>query len=452
MGLDRKKEETIKELEEDYKKYDTRFPNWVRESRSFARKVFREFEENGFPAGRFGMDFDLLSYRPDIAPQHPRRQSLIELDNDMRRQAELAGQRIDEEYRAGSKLQEDNDTTYLGFTTSCMETVLAKYPDGLVVEDIEEAVCKYPWMEKLWSHIVPINLDKYTAYDAGYSRGGVFVWVKNGVEVDLPLQACFFVETQMYAQLPRILIIAEPYSKVHLISGCVTQSACQAGLHGCITEIYVGKGAEVTYTMIHNFGPEFHIRPKIGAIVEEDATYIENFIIIGSCLSDQAYPTAVLRGEGARAVIRCIALGLESSDIDIGSSLIFSAPKTRGELISRVVATDESTVRMRGTLKAYTENVTGHLECRGLLLSPTARAWAYPQLRSTCPDANLTHEAAIGRIAEEQLYYLMSRGLTESEATSMIARGFLDIETPGFPPLLREEVNRVISMSLKKVL
>ena len=398
------------------------------------------------------MDFDLLSYRPDIAPQHAARQGLSELDADMKRQAELAGQRIDEEYRAGSKLQEDNDTTYLGFTASCMETVLAKYPDGLVVEDIEEAVCKYPWMEKLWSHIVPTNLDKYTAYDAGYSRGGVFVWVKNGVEVDLPIQACFFVETQMYAQLPRILIIAEPYSKVHLISGCVTQAACQAGLHGCITEIYVGKGAEVTYTMIHNFSPEFHVRPKIGAIVEEDATYIENFVIIGPCLSDQAYPTAILRGEGARAVIRCIVLGLESSDIDVGASLIFSAPKTKGELISRVVATGESTIRMRGTLKAYTGDVRGHLECRGLLLSPTARAWAYPQLRSTCPDANLSHEAAIGRIAEEQLYYLMSRSLTESEATSMIARGFLDIETPGFPSLLREEVNRVISMSLKKVL
>jgi hypothetical protein len=333
-----------------------------------------------------------------------------------------------------------------------MENVFSRYPNGLVVEDIEKAVFKYPWIERFWSQIHPVNLDKYTAYDAGYSRGGVLVWVKSGVKVDLPLQACFFVETQMYAQLPRILVVAEPFSKVHLISGCVTKPGCEAGLHGCITEIYAGKGSEVTYTMIHNFRPQFHIRPKIGAIVEEDATYIENFIVIGPCLSDQAYPTAILRGKGARAVIRCIILGLGSSDIDVGSSLIFTAPETRGELISRVVATEDSKVKMRGTLKSYEENVRGHLECRGLLLSPMARVWAYPQLRSTNPGANLTHEAAVGRIAEEELYYLMTRGMSEGEATSMIARGFLDIETPGFPPLLREEVNKLIALSLEKVL
>lgn len=448
----RKREKIINELEEDYSVYDAKFPHWVRESRLIARKIFRTFEEKGFPAGRFGMDFDLLSYRPNIAPEHPPRRSLFELDDGMKRQAELAGQRMDEKYRSGSKLQEDGSTTYLGFTKSCMEAILSIYPEGLVVEDIEEAVCKYPWMEKLWSRILPLNLDKYTAYNAGYSRGGIFIRVKEGVKIDLPLQACFFVETQMYAQLPRILVIAEPYSKIHLISGCVTEPACEAGLHGCITEIYVGKGAEVTYTMIHNFRPEFHVRPKIGAIVEEGATYIENFIVMGSCLSDQAYPTAILRGKGARAVIRSIILGMESSDIDVGSCLIFTAPETRGELISRVVATGESKVTMRGTLKAYTDEARGHLECRGLLLSPMARAWAYPQLRSTCPGANLTHEAAVGRIAEEQLYYLMGRGMSEAEATSMVARGFLDVETPGFPPLLQEEINRVISMCLEKVL
>lgn len=442
----------IAELEEEYEKYDTRFPQWLRERRALARKIFREFEGNGFPVGRFGADFDLLAYRPDIASERPPRRSLEELDEDMKRQAELAGQRIDEEYRAGSKLQEDGTTTYLNFTKACLETLFSSHPDGLVVEDIEEAVLKYPWIEKFWSQILPVNLDKYTSYNAGYSRGGVFVWVKKGVGVEFPLQACFFVETQMYAQLPRILIIAEPYSKVHLISGCVTEPACQAGLHGCITEIYVGKGAEVTYTMIHNFRPAFHIRPRIGAIVDEGATYIENFIIIGPCMSDQAYPTAILKGKGARAVIRCIVLGLEASDIDVGSCLIFSAPETRGELITRVVATEESTVKMRGTLKAYAEDVKGHLECRGLLLSPMARAWAYPQLRSTSSEAELTHEAAIGKIAEEVLCYLMGRGMTQGEATSMIARGFLDIETPGFPPLLREEVNRVVSMSLEKVL
>lgn len=450
--VDAEKLRKLKELRNFYQEYDKKFPDWLRRNRELARNIHQEFEEKGYPVGRFGMDFDLLAYRPDIAPKHPPRRSLLELDEGMKRLAESCGQSVKEKDRTGSKLQEDADTTYLGVTEEACKTLFAEHPEGLAVKDIEDAVQEYPWIEKFWSHILPINLDKYTAYNASYSRGGIFVWVKRGVKVDLPIQACFFVETQMYAQLPRILVIAEPYSKVHLISGCISQPACEMGLHGCITEIYQGEGSEVTYSMIHNFRPEFHVRPKIGAVVEEGATYMENFIIIGPCLSDQAYPTVVLRGKDGRAVIRCIILGVESSDIDIGSSIIFSEDGTRGELISRAVTTDESKITMRGTLKGYAGNVRGHLECRGLLLNPMARAWAYPQIRSTSPEANLTHEAAIGRIAEEELYYLMSRGLSEGEATSMIARGFLDVETPGFPPMLRHEIDKVISMSLKKVL
>lgn len=447
-----KQSKVLKELRSFYAEYDRKFPEWLRRSRKLARRTHLEYEERGFPACRFGQDFDLLSYRPDIVQERPLRKSLQELPSDMKRRAESAGQSIEEHDRTGSKLQEDATTTYLGVTQQAKETLFARHPDGLIVKDIEEAVIEYPWIEKFWSHIHPVNLDKYTAYNAGYSRGGVFVWVKRDVKVELPLQACFFVETQNYAQLPRILVIAEPYSKIHLISGCLTQAGCDIGLHGCITEIYAGEGSEITYSMIHNFGPKFHIRPKIGAMIEKDATYIENFIIIGPCKSDQAYPTAILRGENARAVIRCIVLGMGESDIDVGSSIIFSGKNTRAELITRVVATDESKVKIRGNLKSYVPQSRGHLECRGLLLSPLAQAHAYPQLRSTSPDANLTHEAAIGKIAEEELYYLMSRGLNEEEATSMIARGFLDVETPGFPPLLRQEINKVISMSLEKVL
>lgn len=450
--MDAKKQKILKELKDFYTEYDRKFPEWLRKNRELARYIFFKYEEKGFPVCRFGQDFDLLSYRPDIAPERPQRRSLKELPDDMKKKAETVGQSIEEKDRIASKLQEDATVTYLGVTQAAKKTLFVNYPNGLIIKDIEEAVCEYPWLEKFWSHIHPINLDKYTAYNAGYSRGGVFIWVKREVKVELPLQTCFFVETQGYAQLPRIILIAEPYSKIHLISGCLTQTGCEIGLHGCITEIYAGEGSKVTYSMIHNFGPQFHIRPKIGAIIEKNATYIENFIIIGPCSSDQAYPTVVLRGENARAVIRCIILGMGQSDIDVGSCVIFSGENTKAELISRAVVTDESKVKMRGNLKSYAPHTKGHLECRGLLLSELAKAQAYPQLRSTSPEADLTHEAAIGKIQEEELYYLMSRGLTENEATSMIARGFLDVETPGFPPILRQQINKIISMSLEKVL
>ncbi len=221
----------------------------------------------------------------------------------------------------------------------------------------------------------------------------------------------------------------------------------RAGLDASFSERDVNLGFSGGEKKKSELAQIFALRPKL---IDRNATYIENFIILAPCLSDQAYPTAVLRGDNSRAVIRTIALGLKSSDIDVGSALIFSGENTRGELVSRTVATDKSNVKMRGTMKGYSSNAKGHLECRGMLLSETARARAYPQLRSTSPGVNLTHEAAIGKIAEEDLYYLMSRKMSEQEATSMITRGFLDVETPGFPLLLRHEINRVVSMSLEE--
>jgi len=139
-------------------------------------------------------------------------------------------------------------------------------------------------------------LDKYTAWNAAYSLGGVFVWVKEGVEVTWPIQACFYLEKMGLGQLVRILIVAEPHSKVHLITGCVMHPRCETALHGCISEVYVGKGAEVTFSFIHNFKPKFHIRPKVGVMVDEDGTYRENYILTSPVKSTQLYPTVILGG------------------------------------------------------------------------------------------------------------------------------------------------------------
>ena len=177
MTLDAERLKIIKELKDFFEEYDRELPEWLREQRAQARRIFFEYEERGFPAGRHGMDFDLLAYRPDIARKHKPRKSLVELDDEMKKIAESAGQRIDERGRAGTKLQEDADTTYLAFTEEGQK-LLEKFPNGVVVEDIEHAVHKYPWIEKLFGRILPMNLDKYTAYNAGHSIGGVFVWVK----------------------------------------------------------------------------------------------------------------------------------------------------------------------------------------------------------------------------------------------------------------------------------
>jgi len=450
--MDKDKLKRIKELNSFFEDHDKNFPEWYRKDRAKARELYLKFEEMDAPVGRYGKNFDLTKYDPLLAPVHKPIKSLASLDDVRKMRIQTVGQRPDEGERTGSHLQEDTTATYLSFTKLAEQILFPKYPDGLVVKNFDDAVKEHSWIQKYVNNIVPMNLDKFTAWCAAYSTGGVFVWVKEGVRVEWPLQACFYMETMDLAQLVRILIIADPNSKIHLISGCAAHPTCDRTLHGCITEIYVGKGAEVTLSVIHNFKPTSNIVPKIGAIVEDGGSHMENYILTSAVESTQLYPTVILRGEGAKTSMRSLMFGLGKSDIDVGSAILFNGENTSGEIISRAVVMDEASLKARGSLRAFRRNVRGHLECRALLLSDKAEAVAYPTLRSTVSDAQLTHEAAVGKIAEEQLLYLMSRGLSREEATSMIARGFLDTDIPGLPPLLQAEIKRLISSTASEVM
>lgn len=443
--------EKIRELNRWYEEFDKHFPDWYRKIRVRARKIYQEQEERGQPIGRYGKDFEFTKYVPNLDQTKKSLGGLFDLGRIEREYAESVGIDVEEKERAGSHLQQDTTITYLGLSKWAKEYLVSKYPEGLVAETPEVAIMKYPWLENFVHKLVPIDLDKYTSLCTAYSIGGVFAWVKRGMRVEFPLQACFFIETERLAQLPYILILAEPYSKVDIVSGCVMNPACETAVHGCITEIYVGEGAELTFNIIHNFKPGFHVRPKVGVMVDRGGTFVENYIEIGKPTSSQLYPTVILRGEGSRADLRSFFFGRGESDFDIGGAIIFSGEGTRGEITSRAVVTDESTVRMRGALKSYARGVRGHLECRSLLLSDKAKAVAYPNLKSTSPDATLTHEAAVGKIEDEHLYYLMSRGFSKEESTSIIIRGFLDI-SKGLSPSLQRWMSQLISMTVKEVM
>jgi hypothetical protein len=440
------------ELKEFYDEYESKFPEWYIRKRRLARKIYEEYEARGSPIGNYGKDFDLTQFNPSLAPAHSPLESLSNLDGIGKERIQSVGQRPDEEKRTGSHLQQDTTPTYLSLTELAKKELLPKYPKGLTLMNWDDAICKHQWLERWVNHIVPINLDKYTAWNSAYSIGGVFVWVKERAVVEWPIQACFYLQKIGLGQLVRIMIIAEPFSKVHLITGCVMHPGCTSALHGCITEVWVGKGAEVTLSIIHNFRQNFHIRPKVGVIVDEGGTYRENYILTSPVESTQLYPTIILRERGARASMRSLVFGRGKSAIDVGTAIIFTGEDTRGEIMSRSVVTDESTVKLRGALKAYRPNVRGHLDCRALILSDKAQACAYPNLRSISPEADLTHEAAIRRIADKELFYLMSRGLTKEEATSMVTRGFMDTDIPGLPKLLQVELNRLVSMTAKEVM
>ncbi|MEM2282467.1 MAG: SufD family Fe-S cluster assembly protein [Candidatus Hadarchaeales archaeon] len=429
----------LKEIEDWFAERERGLPDWWREQRERARKIFREKEERGEPAGKYGADFDLLQYLPNPPPKRALN-SLEQLGEGERRAVESVGMSLEEE-RAGSHLQEDATVTY----KRVMEG------KGVLVETPEEAVLHYPWLKQFVHGLVPIDLDKYTAFCSGFSLGGAFIWVKEGAKVDLPLQACFMLETERVAQLPYILVLASPNSKINILSGCTLAPSCQTALHGCVTEIYVGRGAEVTFNLVHHFRPGFHVRPKVGVMVEEGGTYIENYMELGEPSSSQLFPTVILRGRNSRAELRSFFFGRGKSDLDIGGGLLLVGEGSRGEVVSRAVVTDEARVRMRGMLKGYGRGVVGHLECRGLLLSGRADVRAFPNLSSLQPDANLTHEAAVGRIEEEHLNYLMSRGIPRDQATSLIISGFLDVAR-GLPEPILAWMKGLISRTARELM
>ena len=417
-------------------------PEWYRRRKAVAERIYRENN-----AAKYGPDVDLKSYDVE-APARSEIESLYDLSSDEREASHLVGIRDDESYRSGTYFQYDRDAIYLHYTD-----LLRKHlPKGLIVMNLVEAIKRYSWLRRYWFRACPLNLDKYTAFVGSHETAGAFVWSKEGAIVPYPIQVCLFMGTSRMVQVPHNILIAEPNSSMHIITGCTLHPSCANAAHVACTEIYVKSHAEVTWSMIHSWKSDFHIRPRMGAIVEQGGTLRINYVLTSPVRSIQLYPTIILLGEGARVSFRNLLLGLGGSIADVGSAIIFDAEETRGEIMTRAIVKDLAEVKMRGRLWGRKPNTKGHLECRALLLSDEAKALAYPTLQGEVRNTDLTHEAAIGKIAEEELLYLMARGLTQDKATSMITRGFLDAEIPGLPDRLLAEIKNIVTTTAEHIL
>ncbi len=323
---------------------------------------------------------------------------------------------------------------------------------GLEVLSTTQALEKYDWLEDyLWEAVAP-DTDRYTAITALKPHHGYFIRAKKGVKSTFPLQACLFISKQGVVQRVHNVIIAEEDSELHIITGCTTSRHVSSGFHIGISEFFLKKGAKITFTMIHNWAPEVEVRPRTGAILEEGSIFLSNYICLRPVNTLQLYPTAYLKGKGSRVRFQSILYGQQKSFMDVGSRAVLQAKETKAEILSRVVTTDQAQVIARGHLKGEVDDVKGHLECQGLLLSKKASIQAIPELEARAEKVELSHEAAVGKIAEEEILYLMSRGLTAEEATALIVRGFLNVDIEGLPPALEAETKKLLAMDLEKIL
>jgi Fe-S cluster assembly scaffold protein SufB len=314
-----------------------------------------------------------------------------------------------------------------------------------------QALEKHDWLSDYWWQAVAVDTDKYTANIELNQHNGYFIRALPGYKTIYPVQACLYLEKARLAQNVHNIIIAEENSELHIITGCTTASEEEAGLHLGVSEFYIKKGAKVTFTMIHNWSPEVAVRPRSAAIIEEDGLLLSNYVLMKPVRSLQMYPVARCVGENAVVRFNSILVAGRGSSLDVGSRVILNAKGAKTEIISRTITTGGN-ITARGYIEGNAPDVKGHLECRGLILTEEGVIHAIPELKGTLAGIDLSHEAAVGKIAEEEVEYLMARGLTQSEATATIVRGFLKVDIEGLPPLLSAELQKAIEASEKDIM
>ena len=320
---------------------------------------------------------------------------------------------------------------------------------GLVMTTMHKARIDYAWLKDLEWSLVDADKDEITRTVASHpDAAGNFIHVAAGAKIAFPAQSCFLLKTQRHEQVLHNVIVVDPGAELHLITGCTAASYENVGRHIAITEIFVRKGAKLTYTMIHDWAPEVEVFPRSAVHVEQGATYISNYIALTRVKKIETNPVATVDDKGT-VRFNSILYAKEGSFLDVGGRIKLLGEGSRGEILSRVVAKD-SRVISRGYIEGGAAGTKGHMECNGIMLDDTASIHAIPELEATYPDTELSHEAAVGKIAGEQLNYLMTRGLSEEEARSLIIRGFLDVKIDGLPLSLQRVIDRMIEQATEK--
>jgi Fe-S cluster assembly scaffold protein SufB len=382
---------------------------------------------------KIGPDIDLDSFSVK-APIHENIKDLRGLSEADKERMILAGVDTEESERSGTFIQKDSSPIFA-----------LSHDKGLEVIPIKEALEKHDWVKDYYWKLASVDTDKYTARAHLDLQDGYVIRALPGSKVNLPVQACLYLDKEGSSQYIHNIIIAEEDSELHIINGCATAGHVTKGLHIGVSEFFVKKNAKLSFTMIHHWAEKMIVRPRSVAKVEEGGLFLNNYVSMKPLQSIQAYPTTYLDGRGAVARFYSLLVGSPGTELDIGGRVYLRGEDTRAEIISRAI-TNGGNIIARGDLIGEKPGVKGHLECHGLILKG-GFMHAIPELTGTVDGVEMSHEAAVGKIAQEEIYYLMSRGLTEDEATATIVRGFLNIDIPGLPPKLKSEIDRAVDLS-----
>ncbi len=322
---------------------------------------------------------------------------------------------------------------------------------GVVFMDMDTGLREHEEVvRKHFGTVIPSADNKFSALNSAVWSGGSFVWVPAGVKVEIPLQAYFRINTENMGQFERTLIIAEPGSYVHYIEGCTAPTYSSDSLHSAVVELIAKPGAHIRYTTIQNWSNNVYNLVTKRAVAEEGAKVEWVDGNLGSKLT-MKYPAIYLMGPKAHGEVLSIAFAGEGQHQDAGAKMVHFAKDTSSIIVSKSISKDGGRTSYRGLVKVYpgAENVKSSVKCDALLMDEESRSDTYPTMEIDEKDVTIEHEATVSKVGEDQLFYLMSRGLTQEQATTMIVNGFFEPFTKELPLEYAVELNRLIALNME---
>ncbi len=418
-------------------------PDWMREIRLRAYDIFLSKSLPDWGADLSEIDFNDIYYY--IVPDEKLKRNWDEVPVKVKQTFERLGiPEAERKFLAGVEAQYDSESVYSSLKEEWINL-------GVIFMSTDEAVQKYPDIVKQYfGTVIPSADNKFAALNTAVWSGGSFVYIPEGVEVKIPLQAYFRINAKSMGQFERTLIIAEKGSIAQYVEGCTSPIYEINSLHSAVVEIIVNEGARIRYTTIQNWSKNVYNLVTKRAAAYKNATMEWVDANLGS-YKTMKYPSVYLLEEGARGEVLSIAFATDGQHIDSGAKMIHAAPNTSSLITSKSISQGTGRATYRGLVKVHpvANNTKVNVTCDALLLDKTSRSDTYPDMQIDNADTAVQHEAAVSKVSEEQLFYVMSRGLKGDDAMAMIVNGFIEPIAKLLPLEYAIELNRLIQLEME---
>jgi Fe-S cluster assembly protein SufB len=418
-------------------------PSWMLEFRLKALEHFMKRPIPTWGADLSNLDLDNIYYY--VKPTEAESKSWDDVPENIKNTFDKLGiPEAEQKFLAGVGAQYESEMVYHQVQEHLKE-------QGVIFLSIEDGLREHPELfREYFGKVIPIEDNKFAALNGAVWSGGSFIYIPPGVSVDLPLQAYFRLNVANIGQFERTLIIADEGAKVHYVEGCTAPIYTTDSLHSGVIEIIVRKNARVRYTTIQNWSNNVYNLVTQRALVYEGATMEWVDANLGSKVT-MKYPSCYLLGPGAHGEILSMAFAGDGQHQDAGGKVLHFAPNTSSKITSKSISKGSGRASYRGLLKVHkgATNVRSNVVCDALLLDEHSRSDTYPYIEIDEDDVTIGHEASVSKVGEEQLFYLMSRGLSEEEATTMVVSGFIEPLVKELPMEYAIEMNRLIQLQME---